>query len=343
MKITIADRLKPFSHKPGHLVMIPGTLWKVKAFPTALVFIDDQGSELEFSLEVMGPVKLFTVEQDLESKMIRIYGEAIQGYFRLSVSCQESSLILRFEKTPSTGLAIDGKTFFSGDVLEVSKGSVIAFKKPFQERLFLGLSKKKECDFIRRRRDLREILPLWYTLGAITPSTETRDFAFLTQAIEKKEKKIVHDFFLEAYLAHFSEGFVPRDKDEERQGLFSLTGFSKCLLQQGASFIRSLFFQEKEDGFYILPCLLSLFVSGKMVNLKAESGCVFDLEWTKHRLRKMFISVEKDQMLKLHFPSDVESFRLKTFFKDRGKLFSGKGTEIIVKAGDKLWFDLFQK
>jgi hypothetical protein len=341
--IQIVDRLKFFSHQPGHVTLIPGTYIRVKAFPTALFFTDEEGfgSEIVFS-NLQGPVDPFTIEQDLERRKVLIYGEAKQGYFRLSIAAEESSLILRFEKTPPSGLLVGEKTFVSGDVLEIKKDVVIS-KEPFEERLFLGSSKKKEIDLMRRRQDLREIFPLWYLLGAITPAKEKKPFSVLEEAIANKDKKIVHELFLHTYLAHFSSGLISRKEDEEKQGLRPLTEIADSLLQTGSSCIRSLFFQEKEDGFYILPCLIPLFVCGKMIQIKTQSGCLIDIEWTKHRLRRMCIKVEKDQTLNLHFPSDVESFRVKTSSKDRGKMLPGKGSQIVAKAGDLLWFDLFQK
>jgi hypothetical protein len=341
--IEIADRPKFFSHAPGHFTLVPGTQIRVKAFPTALFFTDEEGfdSELIFS-NLQGPVDPFTVEQDLERRQLRIYGEAKQGYFRLSLAAEENTLVLRFEKTPLSGILVEKKTFVSGDFLEIANEIAVS-KEPFEERLFLGSSKKKDLALIRLRKDLREVFPLWYFLGKITPSKEEKPFSILKEAIASKDKKKAQDLFLHAYLAHFSSGLVPRKEDEERQGLLSLTEIASSLLQAGSSCIRSLFFQEKEDAFHILPCLIPLFVCGKMIWIKTESGCLIDMEWTKHRLRRMCIRVEKDQILKLYFPSDVESFRVKMSSKDGGRILAGKGSQIPVKAGALLWFDLFQK
>ena len=241
--IQIADRLKFFSHQSGYSTLIPGTHISVKAFPTALFFTDEAGfqSEIVFN-NLQGPVDPFTVEQDLEKRQVRIYGEAKQGYFRLSLAAEKNTLVLRFEKTPPSGIITSEKTFVSGDVLEIAKGIAVS-KEPCEERLFLGSSKKKEMDLIRRRRDLREVFPLWYLLGAITPAKEEKPFSILEEAIANKEKQRVHDLFLHTYLAHFSSGLVPRKEDEERQGLLSLTEITNSLLQKGSSCILSLFFQ----------------------------------------------------------------------------------------------------
>src|SRR3989339_1089623 len=152
MKIEIADRLKAFSHSPGHSFIVPGTRFSIQAFPTALFFSQEEGKATGLHMNLKGPVNPFTIEQDLEAKVIRIYGEALQGYFRLSVKAEENKLMLFFEKTPPTGIVIGERVFFSGDFLEIAN-DILVFKEPFQERLFLGSSKKKESDQIRQRRD----------------------------------------------------------------------------------------------------------------------------------------------------------------------------------------------
>jgi hypothetical protein len=342
MKIEIADRLKPFSHAPGHEVLVPGTQVRVKAFPSAFVIWNEQGAKSEYVFGLKGPISPFTVEQDLERREVRIYGEAVQGYFRLTISAKKNVVILFFEKTPECGINIGENTFFSGECLELMK-DILVLEGPMEERLFLGSSKKMESEAIRRRKDLREIFPLWHRLGSMTPSIEEGTFSPLEEAIKKKDKQTIYNLFLHAYLAHFSSGFVPRNEDEERQGLSSLEEFSNSLVAKGASYIRSLFFQEKEDGFHILPCLLTLFVCGKFIHLNTRSGCTFNIEWTKHRLRRMSIFIHKDQTLKLHFPSEIKCFRIKTSIKDRGRDYLAKGFELPVLSGDRIYFDVFQK
>jgi hypothetical protein len=67
MNLTIAEKFCPFSHTPGSSCLIPGTWWSVQAFPTRLCF-SHRDQRIEISLELTGPVELFTLEQDLEKK-----------------------------------------------------------------------------------------------------------------------------------------------------------------------------------------------------------------------------------------------------------------------------------
>lgn len=345
MKIEITDRLMSFSHTPGHLFMVPGSFWKVAAFPTALVFYGPAGEKIEYHLNLEGPIDPFTVEQDLETKTVRIYGQSSKGYFRSKVFLRGKSLFLLWEKMPESGVLVQGQTVHRGEEIEVCK-VVTTSEKLVEERLFLGASKKKDCDQMRRRKDLREILPLWYGLGSITPREGEgpleSELAFLKEAIQRKDKPKIESLFSQTYLAHFSSGLVPRKEDEERQGLFAVQP-SDFLLQEGASCIRSLFLQERGDEIHVLPCVPSLFVCGKLVHACMAGGGSIDLEWTKGRLRRMHVLVEKDQNIKLRFSSEIDGFRLKRSLKDRGREIEGNLLEISVKSGDALWLDRFQK
>lgn len=76
MKISIAQRLRPFSHRPGASCLVPGTAWQVTAFPTLLQFYHLQtGEERE---EVLSGEKNFTLTQDLERGEVRVGRHVIQ-------------------------------------------------------------------------------------------------------------------------------------------------------------------------------------------------------------------------------------------------------------------------
>lgn len=347
MKIAISDRLRSFSHSSGHHVMVPGTLVALQVFPTELSWGPLGGQCSFMTLDLKGPIDPFTVEQDLDAKLVRIYGQSQKGYFRMSVKVEKTgSLMLRFEKTPADGISItyqeEVKRFFSGDAFPMCLMELNELSS--QEKLFLGIGKQKEWERMRDRKDLREILPLWYALGNTFPreKEENTFFPALDEAISKKERQKAYDLLLLTYLAHFSAGLFPRKEDAEKQGIAPLVDSAKDLLPQGSKSIRSLFFQDKEDGWHFLPCLPSQFVCGKMTDIQAENGCTIDLEWTKHRLRKMKIVVPRDQELRLHLPTEIKTFRMKRSFKDRGKVLSTPVEVFTVPAGE-IWLDLFQR
>jgi len=220
-----------------------------------------------------------------------------------------------------------------------------------KEKLFLGMYKQKELDAIRKRRDLREILPLWHQMGMASigepEQEEEKVFGPLKELILKKEKDQALQVLLQCYLAFFSPGFVPRKRDEEFQGIFSgesRIGSRNLFLRQGAWLIRSLFFQETAGVVSILPCLPRTFVCGRMIHLETQDRkAVFHMEWTKHKLRRLCIEAKQEMVdLVLDFPAEVKTYRMKSFWKDQGEvLFRGKS--LCLQAGRKYFFDLFQK
>ena len=92
--LSIAERLRPFSHQPGTLCLIPGTTFVVEAFP-ALVRIREFSGELlkELPVDVSGPPEQFTVMQDLERGCVTLFSE--QYHFHIL-----PSLEIVFQKTP---------------------------------------------------------------------------------------------------------------------------------------------------------------------------------------------------------------------------------------------------
>lgn len=344
MKITIEDRLQAFSHKPGHEVLVPGTHYKLKVFPTFLECMDLCGTKkASFSWDLKGPIYPFTVEQDLEKFCVRIYGQSVQGYFRFLVKEEEGNIVILIEKAPTEGTALQkGKSI----LIE----GVVVKKSPFRERLFLGNSKQKDVDCMRTRRDLSEILPYWFFLGQITPEVKEKE-GEMSHLLDLVQQKIEHGnkevdaLLLSTYLAGLCPGFVPRAQDEEFQGIVpiekkkGITALS--LLFKGSLQIRSLFFQEKEGVYHFLPCLPSNFPAGKMVGLKTVDGSTIDIEWTKHQMRRICISIQKVGELNCTFSFGIKRYRIRRNLKDKGTVLQ-VGESFKVRTGDVLWLDRFQ-
>lgn len=345
MKIQIQDRLRPFSHSPGHAVILPKTNLTLKAYPSALLLYENEKSYLEFVIKgLTGPLKGFTVQQDLEACKVYIYGEAKEGYFRLSIQARSNSAWLIFEKTPPKGIFVSDTLYQSGDQLEL-KSHIVMKDLNQPQRLFLGSSKKKEAESIRKRKDLKEILPLWHRLGCLTPFQKPMPFQnHLQEVIKKNQPQKVYDLLYEVYLGHLSSGLVPRAEDEEKQGLSTFEGIDSGLLPVGADCIESLFFLETPGTFEILPCLLPSFVSGKFIGLETQNGCKIQFEWTKSKLRRLVIESNVDQSLELIFPSYVKSFRLRKALRgDKGRVIDVSDAEIRINRNKAIYLDLFKK
>ncbi len=353
MKIHIKDRCSAYSHTPGHETMIPGTNWKVRAFPAALMITCCKMSKKDdFFFALEGPVSPFTVEQDIENSCIRIYGESKKGYFRFRIQQEKGSLFLFVEKTPEKGIKCFGKEniFMTGDQYEIAKGLVFS-ENIYQEQLFLGSNRCKDWDRIRRDENLDAILPLWYRLGQKMPLQMEKElgpvFDLLThcEVLIQNQDKSIYESIKHLYFAGFSGGLVPRSYDAEYQGIFSYepssTFTSACsLLSRGSQLIRSMFFQEKENKYFILPCLPSQFVSGRMVGVKTKDSCFLSFEWTKHQMRQMTFFSSKEKEVFLLFPSTIKNYRVRFSLKDKGCIIKN-GDALSVIQGKTLLLDRF--
>ena len=355
MNIAIADRSVAFSHAFGREVMIPCTTWKVCAFPTALFFSDCSSDQKRtFFLDLQGPICPFTVELDLEKSCIRIFGQAKLGYFRFLIKLCKEKLIFFVEKAPSDGIFY--RTEQLGENIFYKEPLVLAIdcslSAPLQERLFLGNNQCKDLAKIRIKKELKQILPLWFHLGQqisfLKKEKELGGVFDLMQAIEKKVAVLdrnLEEEFVALYLAGFTEGFVPRGRDEEFQGILSLESISKdplSLLSRGAALIRSLFFQERKDQYLILPCLPPSFVSGRMKSIVTSRGTTIDLEWVKQKMRKMTVISNEDGPVYFIFPSCIYNCRIRTSLKDKGYLVKN-GEAFVLQKGKTFWLDRFFK
>ncbi|HUD01958.1 MAG TPA: hypothetical protein VMR37_06495, partial [Rhabdochlamydiaceae bacterium] len=184
MKITITERLKPFSHLPGASCVIPWSGWKVQAFPTLLIFEDLLSLQKhEYRLEWKGPVLDFTLELDLEKGVVWVYGRTAEGYRRICIEMLE------------TGIAIDKKVVVPGS--QVLPHSL--------ERLSLGMSKALDWEQVRRRHEMAEILPIWFRLGQMVPRQSGR-----VNLLHECEKTEIEALYLKLFLAGFEGILCPR-------------------------------------------------------------------------------------------------------------------------------------
>ena len=159
MKISIAARLSPFSHLPGTALLLPGTSIQLRAYPAMLIFKDlalgEGAKEVHHPLEVEGPLRPFTVEQDLEKAEVRLHGKGPQGYVLFKIEAQEKGVRITSKGKEEWMVPIKTK------------------KMPLrtEERLSLGMHRAQDWEMVMRRGDLREILPLFLRLAAWSPES----------------------------------------------------------------------------------------------------------------------------------------------------------------------------
>lgn len=317
MKIKVAQRYRPFSHKPGAKALLPLTTVIVEAFPTKILIGDE-----ELNLEVTGPVKGFTLIQDLERGEIRVFGTPKQGYYEFLIRPEEWILA----RAPKEGIQVNGKRLERG--FKKSLGSAVSKKN--LERLALGCHKEQEFEKIADRKELSEILPLWFFLGQQLPQ-KTGSHPLLTA-----------EGLLELFQVSFSELFFPTFSDGLHLGLKTegAQGSPISILTDGAELIRALFFKSEKGALYFLPN--NSFSSGRFIDIQEEGVGTIHFEWTKKKMRRVIFESAYEGDLNLYFPKDLKSFRLRNSENERGRIVQ-TGAPIFVQKEQKYLLDNFQK
>jgi len=317
LKITIAERLKPFSHLPGASCVIPWSSWKVQAFPALLRFKNLITAEkLEYRLDWKGPVLDFTLELDLEKGAVWVYGHTVEGYRRVCI------------EMTAEGLSLDKKVILPGPKTERSL-----------ERLSLGMSKSLDWELVRRRHDMAEVFPVWFRLGQMVPEGGA---AALFQEGEKTE---IAKQYLKIFLAGFEGILTPRLFDAEHQGILSDEMFPQsplALLTEGARYIRSLFFKETLKEWAFLPCLSPEFHAGRFLQLQTQAGDKIDFEWSKKLLQKVIIHPAGEREVFICLPKPLKSCRLRTSLQHKGVRHSFD-KPINLVSSQTLFLDRFEK
>ena len=336
-EITIAERLRPFSHQMGTVCLLPGTSFYFEIFPSLIRVYDLSVSRSEATGSVanpvkeeikrncQGPVRQFTVQLDLEKAKICVWGFSNQEFFRYHIH--------------STA---DGKGYFIFEDKEKKEG----YTPPLTDRLSLRSQKSQDWEMIQRRQDLAEIFPLWLRLGQLVPQMEVEKLSLeggtldFFQACQGRDLQSFMNFFHAA----FKGLLVPTLNDEKHQG-FTLSTLKKevrplVILSEGAKLIRSLFFYYQFSEMKILPSLPIEFHAGRLINLQFEYGLV-DIEWSKKQIRRLNVRTLKSGEIHLSCQKDVKRCRLRVGDQDKGKhvLFP---LTLALEADTHYYFDNFQ-
>lgn len=354
MHIKIAERLKPYTHIPGTSCLLPGSSYQLQIFPTRIRFYDLSASPKlldEIALDIQGPLKDFTIQNDLEKGEVRVWGESRSGLIRycLNSSTEGAGVRLKFEKAPLEGIRVHSQTIsqivqaqesislFCSESIEESN----LFCPPLIDRLSLGNHKAQDCELICRRLDLTEIFPIWHRLGQLVKAPkETRGEPAGTLALiqachneilQGKPERLA-PLWINLYQAGFHGMMVPRLWDDQYQGIIPnqevvASSISPLvLLTQAAELIRRHFIQETEAGIKILPALPPEFHCGRLLGVQLDRGAVVSLEWTKKIIRRMEVEVKQDAEIVFHF-RHVKRCRLR-------KGTSGK--EVWIESGERI-------
>ena len=367
--IKIAERLRPFSHESGVFVLLPGSSFRLQVFPQGIVVEDLLGPVplllANIEIPITGPVREFTVQQDLEKGCVRIWGFENQGFFRYELysttDCQ--GILFHLQKGRGEAPLVSGKwslAYISQNNQQIFIGPSnedVSSKKPYNvpliERLSLGNNKAQDWSLIHRRKQMEEILPLWHRLGQLIPLSCQNDSALGASLFGKSRDALLSlnrqeafSFLHDLFSAGFEGALSPRLIDQERQGIFSgpLSSADSplYLLTEGARFIRSLFIQEHHSLVSLFPKLPSEFHCGRFINVPCGNGGVLNMEWTKKAPRRISFVAGTDQNIAFLFPRDQVRCRFRTSPVDKGIVYQS-GSPMQVSAKQTYWLDNFQK
>lgn len=320
MKIQIRARFRPFSHTPGTSCIIPRTNAILTAFPTRLE-IDQH----EVLLPLKGPVKNFTISQDLERDCVFVFGSAKEGYFKLKITGEKTGFQIEAKKGPIQSVRIPKK--------------IELVDEKNLERLSLGSHKAQDWDLVRRRKDLKEILPIFYFLAQKVPFAKTATGGTANLLKPPKERHNFEEALSAFFDAGFSKLLVPRLFDDEYQGYVSEEGKGDpfYLLQEGLKMVRSLFFKSDQNTLFFLPNLPISFDAGRMLNLEAPGIGRVDIEWSKKKLKKVILRASHSKEIILDLQKEIKTFRI-----DKSSVCKRHSSINIIK--NKTYFlDRFQK
>jgi len=342
--ITIAQRLRPFSHAARFCTLIPKTNCLAEIFPARLVLEEWQGARFSTLLPLTGPVEQFTSQVEGEKGRVRVFGRAAQGFFSYLLFAQRDGIYLYLEKGP---LPFPLKQ--EHKLLNISS----FHEAPPEERLSLGMHRSLEWESVLRRGEFQEIFPVWLQMGQLLPQPEERtmpeegNFLLLEKCrkvVEQKEKLHVIPAFRTLFLAAFSSLFVPHVNDLSFQGLSTPTEQALSplpLLKKSALLIRSLFFQEEKESCALLPLLPPQFHSGRFCHIKTKEGDRIDMEWSSKLLRRLRIQSAKSRSLRLIVQSALKRCRVRTKLREKGRM-CNLNEPLELQSGVCLYLDRFQ-
>jgi hypothetical protein len=332
MKISIAERLKPYSHLPGTSTVLPGTYFAVDIFPCLIrIYELNQARPIlrfELPIDLRGPVEQFTVFNDLEKGWISVSGKAASGWIRYRLIGSQKGDQIRFllDKAPLGSCAVSGTLLQEKEWTDLLHTEVPfePFLIPACDRLSLGSNKAQDWESIKRRMDLAELFPFLHRMGQLLPSFPIPQKSEGTLSLLEACQQCLTDERPERgekYWRNFIRGafsgiLFPQFEDPLHQGLIpsqplnSFDASPVILLSEGSRLIRSLFIQQEKGRISILPYLLPQLPQGRLIDIQLEGGGLLSFEWTKKTIRRLVLYSEQQNDLSIHF-RHVKSYRLR--------------------------------
>jgi hypothetical protein len=342
--IQIANRFLPFSHLPGTKTFLPGTHLSCEVFPTHIRIYNMQNSTPECIQEIplhgFGPCTQFTVTLNLERGYIEASGFREKSFFRYQIFGTEDHFGIRFVKVPPQTEYRPNTTIYFGS-------SKKQYMPPHRARLFLGCSKQQHIEHMAERLDPAEFIPFLFFLSQMVPEQiykPTEQDSLMHQLSISDKQKIVHAM-QNLFQAGFSSLLLPQLHDTRYLGFsqpVSSASSPLVMMQELYPMILSIFFQETQNHFELLPKLPSEFHAGRLVDLCTQQARI-SLEWSKKVIRRLTIEPLIDLDCSFLF-THVHTCRVRsTQVQSTKDLRYENKTPIFLKKGERYLFDNFQK
>lgn len=358
-KIWIRHPLRPFSRLPGTKLLLLHTQWQLTAYPTLLIFSflgEKTRDPVYLHLTNCKEVESWMVMQDLEKGRIHLFNRGKKGHFSYRLAAEERKLMLRVDRCPDEGVTL----FWAGKKKELQRKeawqiplTIAPFKATAREKIHFGCHKSQDWELIRRRGQLREIIPLWLALSQQIPETCSDRTPMppmldeLSVLIQKGAQQDIAAVLVRLFRLCFDTMLLPYASDVHHWGSSGqdpeLKPVSFALLRYSGALLRSLFFQVDAEGRgIVLPCLPSELPAGRLVGLDRLPGVTIDLEWSKKRVRRLILTAKETKEVRFCFSTKEVSFRFRKTARDRGSTLD-VNAPLSLEAGERYCLDCFQR
>src|SRR5581483_3350321 len=238
MKISIQKPFLPFSHEMPTWTILPYSFIGLEIYPAFIAIYDLSSGYFrkllkEIELTNFGPMEEFLVTLNLEEGCVEVSGFLKTGVLRYRIEAHETKgcLLTMINIPDKSGGTIFGERLLKGEELTlyptIKTPSLIHKERLLheRERLSLGSHKAQDVHEIFKRKDLTEILPLWFLLSQSVPYSDapieeglTTLYSEAWDAIHNKEKEKIEKALLSLFQVGFKSLFWPRLIDDSYQG-----------------------------------------------------------------------------------------------------------------------------
>lgn len=302
VKIEIFKHTAIWTKIPGTQVLLPGSTDVVIPYPTYYVVKSlTTGEERKVLLETSGPVDDFCARADVETGEVSIEGRTRKGFFRELVQKKSTA------------------------------------KKP---RLSFGSHKGLNLPQVLDRESMIELVPLLFAASYGYPQGIERTPSLLKDFQDETDRLKLFGHLRDILRAGFTGVFAPHQNDfwgyEHKVSNLAPVEFLGTL----SASIQSLFLEESNNTLVVLPKLPIEAASGRFIDIPTSFGIVH-LEWTKKKLRRLFIEAKINHELRLVLPQGLSRFRVRTSKADKGRVYSCD-VPLILEKGNPYYLDQFE-